>query len=388
MIKKGTIALYGIAILIVVFGIWYYFLQGQTIIGSIVPTDQWGNFILVIIITAVLVILYKVGSLMIKGSIMKSQGSEGEIVMIQGVFKFIVIIAIILVLITAWVSIGTLGSLFITFSGMFLGWSLQSPISGIAAWFLVSIVRPFRIGDRVQLPSQGLVGDVVGISPLYTTLNQVGGSVGSEEPANRTILIPNAQLFSLLIINYTPKHQEELIEQSRSMAACSQSDASAYMLDEYVFRLSFDSDWDEAEKILLDAAKEVTAEIIKETGEEPYLRADYSDWYGVFLRLRFLTMATQRPKIIYEISKRVFKAVQVSTNVDMAIPYIYSYRKGMNWGFPPGSIQSLDRDRVIEETIKTNNMKFERIPHIDDPLVDDPPSDPEGDPYVQPQTEG
>jgi hypothetical protein len=57
------------------------------------------------------------------------------------------------------------------------------------------------------------------------------------------------------------------------------------------------------------------------------VRGDYGDWYGPFLRLRFLTNATQRPKIIYEISKYVFKAVQGSDKVDMAIPYIYSFKK-------------------------------------------------------------
>jgi hypothetical protein len=37
---------------------------------------------------------------------------------------------------------------------------------------------------------------------------------------------------------------------------------SAYMLDEFVLRLSFDSDWDGTEKILIDADIEVTAAII------------------------------------------------------------------------------------------------------------------------------
>jgi len=223
---------------------------------------------------------------------------------------------------------------------MFLGWSLQAPISGVAAWMLISIMRPFRVGDRIQLPSFGLVGDVVDVSALYTTLNQVGGSVGSEEPADRTILIPNAMLFGALVINYTPKHQEELIRQSHLKNEKKDGDPSSYMLDEFVLRLTFDSNWDEAERILLDTAREVTADIIRETGEQPYIRADMADWYGVFMRLRFLTNATMRPKIIHEISKRVFKAIQNNDKVDFAIPFIYSYKKGQDMA-PPLSIRNM-----------------------------------------------
>ena len=76
---------------------------------------------------------------------------------------------------------------------------------------------------------------------MYTTLNQVGGSIGSEEAIGRNILIPNAMLFSQVAINYTAKQQ------------------APYFLDEVIIRLTFDSDWDIAEKILLDAARKSPA---------------------------------------------------------------------------------------------------------------------------------
>jgi ribosomal protein L40E len=69
-----------------------------------------------------------------------------------------------------------------------------------------------------------------------------------------------------------------------------------------------------------------------------------TDWYGVFLRLRFMTLATDRPRMIHEISKRVFKSVQASKNVDLAIPYVYSFRKGYQWA-PPLSLDSVNTIR-------------------------------------------
>jgi hypothetical protein len=145
---------------------------------------------------------------------------------------------------------------------------------------------------------------------MYTQLNQVGGAVGSEEAVNRPILIPNAMLFSQVAINYTARQD------------------AAFTLDEVVTRITYDTDWDEAERILLDAAREATEEIIAQTGQEPYVRSDMYD-YGVYMRLRFMTKATDRPRITYEIIKRILKGFQRSARVDFAIPYVYSYRKGV-----------------------------------------------------------
>lgn len=76
------------------------------------------------------------------------------------------------------------------FFGMMLGWSLQQPVTGIAAWLMIVLKKPFKIGDRVIIA--GITGDVTGISLTHVILNQVGGSIGGEEKSGRGILIPNA----------------------------------------------------------------------------------------------------------------------------------------------------------------------------------------------------
>jgi hypothetical protein len=196
---------------------------------------------------------------------------------------------------------------------MLMGFSLQAPISGFAAWVLVSVMRPFRPGDRVQFPSLGLVGDVKDVGLMYTILDQVGGSVGSEEAVGRNILIPNAMLFSQVAINYTVTQE------------------SAYMLDEVVVRITFNSNWETAEKILLQAAAEITADIIANTKMKPYMRSDLYD-YGVYLRLRYQTSVKDRAEISYKISKKIFEEIQQEPTVDLAIPFVYSARAGARGG--------------------------------------------------------
>ncbi len=253
---------------------------------------------------------YQLGVLMIKGSVHVKKGAPGEVTMLSGVLRLVAGVAVIALLLAFFGQLQTVGTAVGAFSGLLLGWSLQAPVSGMAAWIMISLKRPFRVGDRIQLPSLGLVGDVVNLSPMYTELNQVGGAVGSEEAVGRPILIPNAMLFSNVVINYTARQD------------------AAFILDEVVIRITYDTNWDLAEEILLSAARQVTANIIEQTGHEPYVRADMYD-YGIYMRLRYTTSATDRPRISYQIIKLIFQGFQENAQIDFAIPYIYSFRKGV-----------------------------------------------------------
>ncbi len=229
--------------------------------------------------------------------------------MIARLYWLVACLATLLVVAYGYGVLGRFSTLFSLFGGMLFGWSLQAPVSGLAAWALVSLKRPYRPGDRVQFPSLNLAGDVKELGAMYMVLNQVGGSIGSEEAVGRAILVPNAMLFNQVIINYTVTQE------------------AAYMLDERIVRITYDSDWDKAEHILLDAATEVTRDLIEATGVKPYIRSDLYD-YGVYLRLRYQTRVKQRVETAYKIDKLIFHGIQSTPSVDIAIPFIYSYRAG------------------------------------------------------------
>lgn len=210
------------------------------------------------------------------------------------VWKFVIFVLVVIAL------SGSLRLLGLTagFLGMMLGWSLQQPVTGIAAWLMIIVKKPFRIGDRVVIA--GVTGDVMGIGLTHVTLNQVGGSVTGEERSGRGILIPNAILFQHIIINYT-------LDQK-------------YMLDEVPVRLTFDSDWELAKGLMLDAAREATGDIISETKAEPFIRAEFLDW-GLLVRLRFQTVPARRQEISTSIIERLLaKFREHFPRVKFAIP--------------------------------------------------------------------
>ena len=184
------------------------------------------------------------------------------------------------------------------FLGMIVGWSLQAPVTGVAAWLMLILKRPFKIGQRVIIA--GIKGDVEDITLTHVILNQVGGTVAGEERSGRGILIPNAILFSQTITNYTFDVE--------------------YILSEVPVRITFQSNWDEAEKILVDAAKQATADTIEITGEEPFIRAELFD-AGVLMRLRYKTTPEDYAENVSDIVKIIHRAFSENDKVEFCYPH-------------------------------------------------------------------
>jgi len=312
--KRITLALLAVAIMVGLFAVVYVYHPfvlevSLEFIGTAPP--GWVSATLKLAAITVLVFLtYSVISKAFKVTVVGVGGREEDVQMFMGLVRAIAIGIWALAVVSVFLDLGVFLTAVGAFGGLFLGWSLQQPVTGMAAWVMITLKRPFRIGDRVFLPAWNLIGDVVDTGMMYTTLNQVGGTVGTEEPSGRMVLVPNAILFGNVIIDYTKGSDPD----------------SSYILDEIVVRITYGSDWDEAERILIEAAKEVTKDVIRASGTQPYVRSDFYD-YGVWLRLRYMTLATERPRTSHEINQRIFKKVSLSRNVDFAIPYVYSFKK-------------------------------------------------------------
>jgi len=217
------------------------------------------------------------------------------------------VIATIFILVSLSGSIAALG-ISAAFLGMILGWSLQSPVTGIAAWLMILLKRPFKIGDRIIIA--GIIGDVVDITLTHVVLNQVGGTVAGEEKSGRGVIVPNAILFQQIIHNY--------------------SFESKYLLDEVPVLITYESDLPEADRICINAAQEVTGNIINATGQKPFTRVELAD-SGIRIRLRYQTMGTERQRISSDIVRLVVERFNATERVEFAYPHtevLYRPKKG------------------------------------------------------------
>ena len=273
------------------------------------------KFVYAMLILLALLVTYRVTKGLIISAMRRSNRTEAQVRQFLSMWRYsFMLVGIVFIIVSLSGSRAAMG-LTVAFISMILGWSLQRPVTGVAAWLMVMIKRPFVIGDRVIV--QGVRGDVLDISPTHIMLGEVGGTVGGEESSNRGILIPNAILFDQMVINYAV------------------SEEAKYILDEVPVRVSYDSDYKLAEQTLISCAREVTSEIIQETGLEPEVRAEFFD-SGIMMRLRYRSIAVDRQRISTRIVAKVMEAFSNSPHVGFAYPHsAVEYRLSNTASLPP-----------------------------------------------------
>ena len=273
------------------------------------------NFVYAMLILLALLVVYKVSKGLIIAAMRRQNRTEAQVRQFLSMWRYsFMLVAIVFVIVSLSGSLAAMG-LTVAFISMILGWSLQRPVTGVAAWLMVMIKRPFVIGDRIIV--QGVRGDVLDISPTHIMLGEVGGTIGGEESSNRGILIPNAILFDQMVINYAV------------------SEEAKYILDEVPVRVSYDSDYKLAEQTLISCAREVTSEIIQETGLEPEVRAEFFD-SGIMMRLRYRSIAVDRQRISTRIVAKVMDAFSSNARIGFAYPHAaVEYRLSNTASLPP-----------------------------------------------------
>ena len=273
------------------------------------------NILPAILALIAIIIAHKITKRLLIKAMQHQKREDADIRQLQSLLKYAFMLAgIVFVIASLSGSLAAMG-LTAAFLSMVLGWSLQRPVTGVAAWLMVMIKRPFQIGDRIII--QGVRGDVLDISPTHVLLGEVGGTIGGEESSNRGILIPNAVLFDQMVTNYAV------------------SEEAKYILDEVPVRVSYDSDYQLAQQTLINCATEVTSEIIEETGQTPFIRAEFFD-SGVFMRLRYQSIAVERQRISSDIVGKVVEAFGQSDQLGFAYPRgSFEYHAGEGRSLPP-----------------------------------------------------
>ena len=109
----------------------------------------------------------------------------------------------------------------------------QEPILSIGGFAYIIIVRPFVVGDRIEIG--GKTGDVIDISLFNTKLMEIHGWVGADQATGRIIVVPNSEAFRQSVFNYT----KDFI----------------FIWDSINIPLTYDSNWKKASKLLLETAK-------------------------------------------------------------------------------------------------------------------------------------
>ncbi len=96
-----------------------------------------------------------------------------------------------------------LGNLTVAFgvAGAGIAFALQEVIASIAGWVAVSFGNFYSVGDRVQLG--GIIGDVIDIGVLRTTIMETGQWVKADQYNGRIVRVANSFVFKEPVFNYS-----------------------------------------------------------------------------------------------------------------------------------------------------------------------------------------
>ena len=126
-----------------------------------------------------------------------------------------------------------------------VAFALQNVLGSFAAWIGILAGKVFRVGDRVMMG--GVRGDVIDVSPLRTTIMEIG-SPGSEEGSDiwvrarqytgRVVTVSNKTFFDEPIYNYSKDFD--------------------YIWEEISIPLKYTTDWERGREVLLEVVEGAT----------------------------------------------------------------------------------------------------------------------------------
>lgn len=163
------------------------------------------------------------------------------------------------VLVVLWAPLGGRISVILGFATAGIAFAMQEVIGALFGWVNILAGRIYNVGDRIEVG--GVRGDVLDITPLRTTLLEIGGAprggegsgswVTARQPTGRIVAISNKKTFTDAVFNYSAQLE--------------------WIWEELTLVVSQDADWQRAEAILLDEVRGESP-AVREQGERTLAR--------------------------------------------------------------------------------------------------------------------
>jgi small-conductance mechanosensitive channel len=202
--------------------------------------------------------------------------------------------------------------------------ALQDLLRSIVGWLYISGRTGVDVGSRVEV--EGVIGDVIDIGVLKTTVLEIGNLVYGRQSTGRLVTIPNSRMISSAVFMSTK--------------------SNPFVWQEVKVVITFESDWQRAEEILPEIAPQLEHGFeklerryaFKYGAVTPIVYVTLAE-HGVELHLRFLVPVRRRRGSVDQVTRRLLTALSEEPNVRIAYPTYRIYRSGAP--FEPG-----DPDRV------------------------------------------
>ncbi len=261
-----------------------------------------------VIIACLAVVVSRIASRLLRKRVKDDPQMQTLSVLVR---KITYISAVVIILVVVF----ELGSNFGTVLGILgagVAFASQEVIGSFAGYLNIITGSIFRIGDRIRIGN--VVGDVLDISLLRTTVMEIGEWVKADQYTGRIVSLANRVVFSDPVFNYT-QH-------------------SRYLWDEIMIPVTYDTNWRRAIEIILAKGQELTLRFHAEARAEfeemakkypslpavPVEPAVYiamtDNW--IELTLRYIVEARERRSIKGQIHGELLKSFGEETDIAVA----------------------------------------------------------------------
>jgi small-conductance mechanosensitive channel len=276
------------------------------------------RLVLSLAVVVVILIVYRAIRSAIKGRVEDATRLQSMRVAVRNVLAVVGFLVIALI----WLPTGNnlLTALGIVGAGLAI--ASQEMIGSLVAGLNIWVGNVYRVGDRVRVGD--VVGDVMDISLLRTTVMEVGEWVKADQYTGRVVTVANRTVWVSPVYNFT-QHW-------------------GYLWDEITLPITYESDWQRAAEIMLEQGQTYTKKLqadaeaklsrmldrfpLKETKVEPTLYLAMTDNW-IELTLRFVVDAQERRMVKGQLHRDLLQHIQAEKKIAVASTTIEIV------GFPP-----------------------------------------------------
>jgi small-conductance mechanosensitive channel len=167
----------------------------------------------------------------------KSIKDEAQMLTMRVLVRKVAYVAAAVVILSIVFGLGGNFATIIGILGAGVAFASQEVIGSFAGYLNIITGSIFRIGDRIRIGN--VVGDVLDINLLRTTVMEIGEWVKADQYTGRVVSLANRVVFSDPVFNYT-QH-------------------SRYLWDEIMIPVTYDTNWRRAVEIILRKGQELTS---------------------------------------------------------------------------------------------------------------------------------
>ena len=210
-----------------------------------------------------------------------------------------------------WLGVGSNLTVAMGILGAGIAFASQEVIGSFAGYVNIVTGNLFRIGDRVRVGN--VVGDVLDVGVLRTTVMEIGEWVRADQYTGRIVTLANRVVFAEPVFNYTQRWK--------------------YLWDEIMIPITYNSDWRHAEEVMLEYGREYTEQFkaeaqagfqslmerypVSETTVDPALYVMMTDNW-IELTLRYVVDARKRREVKGQLHYELLKHFAAESNITVA----------------------------------------------------------------------